>query len=213
MLQMIFYVTVLDLKFNQISMIYRSFFPSLSYSLLIDISCNSISEIESSCFSNLHYLTIIKLNNNLLSKIGPRSFTNLLALKTLDLSNNFFLTFTSDIISNSINLKIINLTNSHLILTKDSCLHFTEAKTLFILSGSDPMCCFVHCGSNVNFFHESCTNILTEGIMKIIIHFISVAVTMLILLCFVLQNTIVKYGLTLLLYLWCVFVMQSLPCI
>ena len=100
MLQMISYVTVLDLKFNQISVICESFFPSLNYSLLIDIGYNSIRKIESSCFSNLYYLSIIKLNNNLLSKIAPRGFTNLHALKSLDLSNNYLLTFTPDIISN-----------------------------------------------------------------------------------------------------------------
>ena len=198
MLKMISYVTVLDLKFNQISVIYESFFPSLNYSLLIDIGYNSIRKIESGCFSNLYYLSIIKLNNNLLSQIAPRSFTNLHALKTLDLSNNYLLIFTSDIISNSVNLKIINLTNSRLTITKDNLyLNFIEAKTLFIISGPDPMCCFLHCSSGttaVKFSRRSCSNMLTKGNIKITFRFVSVAVIMLLLLCFVLQNTLVKSG-------------------
>ena len=92
---------------------------------------------------------------------------------------------------------MINLTNSRLSLTKDNYLNFIEKNTLFIISGTYPMCCFLNCGSGataVKFSRRSCSNMLTKGNIKITFRFVSVVMTKLLLLCFVLQNTLVKSG-------------------
>lgn len=124
-------ISILDLSYNYIETLPKSFFDSLGASIRqILLSHNRLTHIDNYSFGNLPKLQILSLNYNNISLVKRRTFSELSSLQILDLSHNKMAQLSIEQFSNMRRLRHLRLDSNELRALPRDCFKNTVLEHL-----------------------------------------------------------------------------------
>ena len=137
-LQTNIFLTVLNISRNLIATVCHNV-DAFYFLSVVDISFNNISKTTPRCFSELPHLYLIKIANNDLKRLAEKSFHNLGKINNIDLSNNELNTIPRHTFYNVTRIVQLNINRNPLI----NIVHnmFSDLDVSIVLSNSFQICC------------------------------------------------------------------------
>ncbi|XP_073983632.1 uncharacterized protein isoform X2 [Rhodnius prolixus] len=125
------FVKVVDLSYNNIVEIPRSFFEVMGESLRrINLDYNHIGKLDEAAFGMLKNLEALALEHNSIVKLRKRAFTGLRSLQILDLSHNHIEQLHMEQFKHLSNLRVIDLSFNHLRSIPRDAFQFTKLERI-----------------------------------------------------------------------------------
>ncbi|WAR20834.1 SLIT-like protein [Mya arenaria] len=137
------YITLLNLKDNQITKLSQGVFDELPNLKLLDLSDNLIEMIEDNTFTKMENLVELNLANNRLEKLSGRMMTGLTAVHHISLTSNRLQCISNTTFRETINLRKIDLFDNQIGCIQEGA--FDRAPDLTSLNlMSNPLSCNCH---------------------------------------------------------------------